>query len=103
MDGHRPFARSLFNGKENHFFGSIFVGKYLALVHRLAHHAVEGFDGVSGVDGFADVRRVSKEGVEVFPVVEPRTADLWVFVIPAFTKLLEGVSLGLRCWLGRCP
>ncbi len=57
--------------------------------YRLPNDTVQRFDGIRRVDGLADIRWVTEEGVEIFPVCAPALADLRVFFIPDACKLIQ--------------
>jgi hypothetical protein len=74
----------------NHFFGRFIGREQLSLLNSLAYDAVERLYGIGGVDRLADILRVAEQGIEVVPMGLPGTTDLWIFFIPACSKLFQG-------------
>lgn len=74
VNGHGPFFGRIHDGKVNKFSGWIVCREQLALADDLANDAVQGFDGIGGVNGFSNVLRRVKQGVQVRPVGTPATA-----------------------------
>ena len=64
FDGHRPFFGSLLNGQVDHLESRTITGENPSVVNGLADDAVEGLNGVGGVDRTADIVRV--ESVKFF-------------------------------------
>ena len=68
FDGHGPFFGGLLNSQVDHLEGGTITGKNPSVVNGLADDAVEGLNGVSGVDRAADVIWVVKNGDDLLPV-----------------------------------
>ena len=67
FDGHGPFFGGLLNSQVDHLEGGTITGKNPSVVNGLADDAVEGLNGVGGVDRTADVIWVVKwESVKFF-------------------------------------
>lgn len=96
MDRHGPFFRSRLDGEVYDLGGRFIIGEDLAVLHRLAHHAVQRLDSVGGADHPADVVRVFEQGDQVVPVFEPALADDKETVTSTFSK---GVQFTF-CFLG---
>jgi hypothetical protein len=78
-----PFLRRLPDRQIDYLHCRVIRGKQLALVDGLADHAVQGLNGVGGVDGPADVLRVLEQRIYVMPVAAPDPTDGRVFLVPA--------------------
>ena len=57
----------------------------------LAEGHIHRFNGIGGVDGFADVRWESEEGNDPVPVIDPGFANRGVLLVPAIAKVNQGL------------
>ena len=71
FDGHRPFFGGLLNSQVDHLEGRTIAGENPSVVNGLADDAVEGLNGVGGVDRAADVIWVVEDGDDLLPVPSP--------------------------------
>jgi len=62
------------------------VREHFPVLHRLADHAVQGLDGISGVDHLTDIVRIVEQCNQVRPVVLPALTDGRVFLVPDLGK-----------------
>lgn len=62
--------------------------EHLAFLNRSPGHAVQRFDYICGVDGFSDIRRITEERIDILQVRIPAFADLRIFIVPDFRKLI---------------
>jgi hypothetical protein len=92
LNGHRPFSGCCLNGQIDHFAHGVIGWKYLALLDGMANDAIQRFNRIGGVNRFAYVPRVRKEGVEIVPVAAPGFADLRVLLIPLLGKSIQGLQ-----------
>jgi len=68
LDRHSPFFRRILDRQINNLSYRVICREHFALLNRIPDHAVQLFDGVRSVDGPADIRRITEERIEVFPV-----------------------------------
>ena len=61
----------MFNSQVDHLEGGTITGENSSVVNGLADNAVEGLNGVGGVDRAADVVRVVEDGDDLLPVPSP--------------------------------
>jgi hypothetical protein len=94
LDRHTPFFRRILDRQINNLSNRVIRREYLAFLNGGPDHAVQRFDCVRGVDGFADIRRITEERIEVFPVRTPAFADLRIFIAP-FDR--ERIQRNQRC------
>lgn len=78
LDRHTPFFRRIFDRQINYLSYRVIRREHIAFLNRSPDHTIKRFDCVPGVDGFADIRRITEERIEVFPVRTPAFADLRV-------------------------
>ncbi len=71
MYGHGPFLLCFVDCQVNDFDCRSFAGEYLSVSDRLSDDTVDAFDGVGGVDGFSNFRRVLEHGGDIWPMIAP--------------------------------
>jgi hypothetical protein len=64
IQGHFPIP-----DRHGQFFNCRVIGReQLTLFDHFTDHAIEGFNGVGGVDGLTNIFRVVEQGIEIVPV-----------------------------------
>jgi hypothetical protein len=66
------------HGQEHEFEDRLLIGEDSFGFNHLAQRAIEGFDGIGSVDGFADVHGIVKDGDDILPMTQPDLANRWV-------------------------
>ena len=82
LNRHAPFFRRRLYREVYHFAYRVIRREHFAFLDSLPDHAIERFYRISCVDCLADIGRITKEGIEIFPVGPPAFADLGIFVVP---------------------
>lgn len=82
LDRHTPFFRRIPDRQINNLPYRVICREHFAFFNGRPDHAVQRFDSIRGVDGLADIRRITEERIEVFPVRTPAFADLRIFIVP---------------------
>ena len=95
-DGLCPFLGCLGDGQVNDLGCRLFAGKNLSVSNHLANHAVDAFDGIGGVDRFADLRRILEHRGDVFPVSVPALRNHRISVVPGISEFGQGRFSGLQ-------
>src|SRR6266849_10998739 len=62
--------------------GGLLTGKVAAHPHRLADLSVKAFDGIGGVEDFAQLRSKCEQRYHLLPVAPPALGDRWIFLPP---------------------
>ena len=75
--------------KVYHFAYRVIRREHFAFLDSLPDHAVQRLYRVSCVDRLADIGRITKEGIEIFPVGPPAFADLRIFTIPGVRERIQ--------------
>jgi hypothetical protein len=76
----------------DNFLSQIISRKELPLFNRLPNNTIERFNGAGRINRTTDILRILKQGPQVVPVRIPASADLRVFLIPAFAQLFKRES-----------
>src|SRR5471030_357521 len=75
--------------KVYHFAYRVIRREHFAFLDSLPDHAVQRLYRVSCVDRLADIGRITKEGIEIFPVGPPAFADLRIFTISGVRERIQ--------------
>lgn len=90
FNGSVPSLRNILHGQVHEFEDSAFIVEHRFRLDHLTQRAIEGFNGIGGVDHFANRHGVVKDGNDSLPVSHPDLADSGILLIPLVREGLQG-------------